>query len=94
MKAWVLHPDGEVREIEVRPGDALRRSREFIGDTTLDITRVRYRDKLCSMVVGDESSIDGSPVNEAATKAYLANCHPGTTHHIGGTAVVFDGLLP
>ena len=80
---WMMH-DGILGEL----------SDKYFGGVTMDLTKVRYKGRLCHMAVDDEGFCKNLPRNEAATKAYLANCHPGTTHHIAGDAVVFGGLLP
>lgn len=96
IKAWLVSPEGEPQEIDVNMGDNVLRdvSQRYFGGSTLDLTRVKYRGRLCSMAVDDEGMCKELPVNRVATEAYHANCRPGTTHPICGPAVIFGGLLP
>ncbi len=94
MKAWLIHPDGRQKELELRVGDGLSIAHQHLGDITLDLTRVRYNGHVCTMVVDDMGHDKALPVNAVATAAYLAACIPGTTHQIRGPVVIFDQLLP
>jgi hypothetical protein len=88
MKVWKLIPGEPVEELEVN-GDPMRFAREVIN-ATMDVTRVRYLGKLRPMAVDDEGMCKELPVNEEATKAYHANCKPGTVWPICGPAVIFE----
>lgn len=88
MKVWKLIPGQPVEEIEVK-GDPMRFAREVIN-ATLDITKVRYQGKLRMMVVDDEGMCKSLPINDEATKAYHANCRPGTVWSIHGPAVILE----
>lgn len=96
MKAWLVLPGRQPEEIEVhRSANTLTFvSARFFGGATMDMTKGRYRGKLCHIAVDDEGHDKGLARNDIATEAYLANCYPGTTHFIVGPAVIFDGLLP
>lgn len=96
MQAWLLKTDGTEESITINYHDGIlgELSDKYFGGVTMDLTKVRYKGRLCHMAVDDEGFCKNLPRNEVATKAYLANCHPGTTHHIAGDAVVFGGLLP
>lgn len=95
MKAFAVHPDGRIEEAELRADQGLDIAHRFIGeDVALDLARVRYEGRLCTMAVDDGGHAKDLPVNEIATRAYHANCIPGTTHQIRGTAVIFDRVLP
>lgn len=91
MKIWKILPGEQPVEIEVQ-GDAVKAASQIIN-ATMDFTKVRYEGKLRTMAVDDEGMCKNLPVNEAATKAYHANCYPGTVHQIHGPAVVFDRVL-
>lgn len=96
IQAWILRTDGTEESITVDNHDSVLSevSKKYFDGNTLDLTKVRFKGRLCHMAVDDEGYCKNLPRNEAATKAYLANCYPGTTHHIAGDAVVFGGLLP
>jgi hypothetical protein len=97
IKAWLILPGAEPKEISVDLHESILGtiSKRYFDDMTLDLPKVRFRNRLCHMAVDDEGLIKGLPRNEEATKAYLANCHPGTEGAwIAGPAVIFDGLLP
>jgi hypothetical protein len=96
IKAWLVLPDGEPQDIDVSMGDNVLFdvSQRYFAGVTLDLTRVKFRGRLCSMAVDDEGMCKNLPVNKVATEAYWANCRPGTTHPICGPAVIFGGLLP
>lgn len=96
MQAWILKTDGTEESITVdyHGGILGDLSKKYFGGDTLDLTKVRFKGRLCHMAVDDEGHCKELPYNEAATKAYLANCYPGTQHFIAGDAVVFGGLLP
>ncbi|HSX77257.1 MAG TPA: DUF3846 domain-containing protein [Candidatus Saccharimonadia bacterium] len=96
IKAWLVQPDGEPQDIDVEMGDNVLRnvSMQFFEGNILDLTKVKFRGRLCSMVVDDEGMRKELPVNKVATEAYWANCRPGTTHPICGPAVIFGGVLP
>ncbi len=94
MKAWVIHPDGRIEEAELQTHEGLDVAHRFIGDEALDLARVRYQGRLCTMAVDDGGHAKALPVNRIATEAYHANCIPGTTHQIRGTAVIFGRVLP
>lgn len=88
MKVWKLIPGQPAEEIEVK-GDPMRFARDVIKDT-MDIKRVRYQGKIRTMVVDDEGICKNLPINDEATKAYHANCRPGTVWSIHGPAVIFE----
>ena len=90
MQLWKLIPGEKPEQIEAR--DPVETARQVIN-ASMDFTKVRYLGKLCTMAVDDEGMCKNLPVNEAATKAYLANCYEGTVWSIHGPAVVFDGVL-
>jgi hypothetical protein len=96
MQAWLIQPDGKEERLSIEYHDGIlgELSKKYFDDSTLDLTRVRYKGRLCHMAVDDDGHCKGLPANEAATKLYLANCYPGTTHYIVGPVVVFGGLLP
>ena len=96
MKAWLLRTNGTVEEITISYHDGIlgELSDKYFGGATMDLTRVKFRGRLCHMAVDDDGHGKGLPGNVAATQAYLANCYPGTTHFIAGDAVVFSELLP
>jgi hypothetical protein len=96
IAAWLVKPDGEPEAIDVNMGDDVLRdvSKRFFDGNTLDLTKVKFRGRLCSMAVDDEGMCKDLPVNKVATEAYWANCRPGTIHPICGPAVIFGGVLP
>lgn len=96
MQAWLLRTDGTEQSITIDYHDGIlgELSDKYFGGDTLDLTRVKFKGRLCHMAVNDDGHGKGLPCNALATKAYLANCYPGTTHWIAGDAVVFGGLLP
>lgn len=96
LAAWLVKPDAEPESIELTLGDRVlgEVSRRFFDNATLDLTKVRFKGRLCHMAVDDEGLCKGLPYNRVATEAYLANCRPGTVYHIAGTAVIFGGMLP
>lgn len=91
MKAWKLLP-GQPAELVEFTGEPGKFARSVI-EAPLDFTRVNYEGRVRTMAVDDESAFKGLPVNEEATKAYRANCKPGTTWSIYGPAVIFDRVL-
>lgn len=96
-KAWLVLPGAEPKEVTVELSENILAiiSKRYFDGVTLDMPRVRFHDRVCHMAVDDEGLIKGLPLNEVATQAYLANCHPGTEDAwIAGPAVIFDGLLP
>lgn len=96
MQAWFVPVEGEPQSISVEFTDGILSavSKRFFNGDTLDLTKVRFKGRLCHMAVDDEGHCKGLPYNKIATEAYLANCYPGTTHTIAGPAVIFGGLLP
>lgn len=66
--------------------------RNAIGADTLDVVQLRHLGyPRHVMLVDDAAYAKDLPVNVEATKLYLANCKPGTTHQIrGDVAVVVD----
>lgn len=91
MKLWKILPGAKPELIECS-GDHVKLAGEIIN-ATMDFTKVRYEGKLRTMAVDDEGMCKNLPVNEIATKAYLANCYEGTVWSIHGPAVIFEGLL-
>lgn len=96
IAAWFVPIEGEPESITLDMGDNVlgEVSRRYFNGDTLDLTKVRYRGRLCHMAVDDEGIVKNLPSNVIATKAYLANCRPGTMARIAGPAVIFGGLLP
>lgn len=63
--------------------------RELIGANVLDTVILRHLGQpLHVMIVNDLGHRHGLPVNAEATRLYLANCVPGTTHEIRGDVFV------
>lgn len=91
-KLIVLIPGQPAEERDIGNTDPVRAASAIINDT-MDFTRVKWKGKLRTMAVGDTSTVDGLPHNEEATKAYHANCIPGTVWPICGTAVIFETVL-
>ena len=96
IQAWFVPVDGEPESVTFDMKDNIMRqaSDRYFKGVTLDMTKVRYKGRLCHMVVDDEGMVKGLPRNSIATAAYHANCRPGTVHGIHGDAVIFGGLLP
>lgn len=96
IQALFVPVDGEPESVTFDLNDNIlaQVSEKYFAGETLDLTKVRYQGRLCHMAVDDEGICKGLPSNVTATKAYLANCHPGTMARIAGPAVIFGGLLP
>lgn len=88
MKVWILIPGKPAEEIEIK-GDPMRAARDVIN-ATMDFTQVRWQGKRRPMAVDDEGKLKSLPVNVEATRAYHANCKPGTIWPICGPAVIFE----
>lgn len=83
----VIRVDGTVEELASKM--PLRSLAQTIGADTLDTVPMRHMGSpLHVMLVDDCGVLDGKPVNEEATKLYLANCRHGTTHSICGDVVI------
>jgi len=96
IQAWFVPVEGEPESVTFDMGDNIlgQVSKRYFNGETLDLTKVRYKGRLCHMAVDDEGVCKGLPSNPIATTAYLANCYPGTVYSICGPAVIFGGLLP
>lgn len=83
----LLRADGTAKDItERRPIEELR---QLIGADTLDSVRLRHMGEPAHVMLVDDNAITvDKPVNVEATRLYLANCYPGTTHRIRGDAIV------
>jgi hypothetical protein len=90
VKIWKVLPGEKPEQIEV--SNPVEAARQIIA-ASMDFTKVRYLGKLRTMAVDDEGMCKNLPVNDVATKAYLANCYEGTLWSIHGPAVIFEGVL-
>lgn len=83
----LLRANGTAKDItEPRPIAELR---TLISADTIDSVQLRHMgNPLHLMLVDDRGHEKGLPVNEEATRLYLANCYPGTTHQIRGDVVI------
>lgn len=62
---------------------------KLIGADTLDTVTLRHLGYPTTVMLVDDAGVSkGRPVNVEATRLYLANCHPGTTHQIRGDVLV------
>jgi uncharacterized protein YacL len=85
----ILRVDGSVETIEHRGAsedDAMNLVKTLI-DARQGVDFVNLRDGTL-LVVDDVGHIVGKPVNEQATRRYLAVCVPGTTYVIRGDAAI------
>lgn len=62
---------------------------EMIHAETLDTVSLHHMGHpLHVMILDDAGYTKNLPINVEATKLYLANCQPGTTHSIRGDVIV------
>jgi len=91
MMRKLIRADGSTMALpDGRPMEWLR---TLIKADTLDTVNLRHLGQPAHvMLLDDAGHAKGLPVNAEATKLYLANCRPGTTHQIRGDVVVVPDM--
>lgn len=75
--------------LDLPAGRSIEDHRKMIKADTLDTVCLRHMGHpLHVMLLDDNGHGKSLPVNAEATKLYLANCKPGTTHTIRGDVIV------
>lgn len=83
----VLRTDGSSQELPA--GKSMEELAALIGAEVLDVVQLRsLGEPLHVMLLDDLGYSKHLPVNVEATKLYLAQCIPGTTHKIRGDVVI------